>query len=95
MMVPTFKKWILLFVLVLPFYAAQLKAAPAPNNNFVQSAPGMSVEEATAIARRQTGGRVLSAAPDGKKGYRVRVLLDGGRVTTIVVPEKRNTRKSD
>lgn len=94
MMVPSFKKWFLLFVLVLPFYSLDVSGAQAPNN-FVQNASGLSVEEATAIARRQTGGRVLSAAPDGKKGYRVRVLLDGGRVTTVIVPNKRTSRKSD
>ncbi|MDA1076077.1 MAG: hypothetical protein O3A63_15150 [Proteobacteria bacterium] len=84
-------------MLVLPFFAvevaAQTSATTAPNN-FVQNAPGLSVEEATAIARRQTGGRVLSAAPDGKNGYRVRVLLDGGRVTTVIVPDEKPNRKA-
>lgn len=97
MKVPSCKKWILLFVLVLPFCsvdaAAAAGASTAPNN-FVQNAPGLSVEEATAIARRQTGGRVLSAAPDGKNGYRVRVLLDGGRVTTVIVPIEKPNRKA-
>ncbi len=48
----------------------------------------ISLEEATRIVRRAYGGRVLSATPakqNGKSGYKVRVLLDGGRVKTVFV----------
>ncbi len=98
MIAPSFKKWILGFVFVLPFYASGAVAArgsdAVPPSNFVQQ-PAISVEQATAIARRQTGGRVLSATPvdGGNRGYRVRVLLDGGRVTTIVIDRNGGVRK--
>lgn len=48
----------------------------------------ISLEEATDIVRRAYGGRVLSATPvnkNGKRGYQIRVLLDGGRVKTVFV----------
>ena len=52
--------------------------APPPGRN------DMSAEQATTLVRQQTGGRVLSATPV-EGGYRVRVLVDGGRVTTLHV----------
>lgn len=49
--------------------------------------PGITAESAAGIARRETSGRVLSITPinAGQGGYRIRLLLDGGRVTTVVV----------
>ena len=55
----------------------------------------ISLEEATDIVRRAYGGRVLSASPaskNGKKGYQVRVLLDGGRVKTVFVDSNGSVR---
>jgi uncharacterized membrane protein YkoI len=55
----------------------------------------ISLEEATEIVRRAYGGRVLSASPaskNGKKGYQVRVLLDGGRVKTVFVDSNGSVR---
>ena len=55
----------------------------------------ISLEEATDIVRRAYGGRVLSASPaskNGKKGYQVRVLLDGGRVKTVFVDSSGSVR---
>jgi len=46
---------------------------------------GISMQQATAIVRRATGGRVVSASPTKKGGYKVRVVLDGGRVKTYKV----------
>jgi hypothetical protein len=93
------KRWVLGFVLVLPVYTFHAVAAQSsdavPPSNFVQQ-PAISVEQATAIARRQTGGgRVLSAAPveGGNRGYRVRVLLEGGRVTTVVTDRAGGVRE--
>lgn len=60
--------------------------------------PGISLEQATNIVRRQTGGRVLSAAPAGRggnRGYEVRVLVDGKRVTTVFVDSRGNLRSRD
>lgn len=56
--------------------------------------PGISLEQATNIVRRQTGGRVLSAAPAGR-GYEVRVLVDGKRVKTVFVDSRGNLRSRD
>jgi hypothetical protein len=55
--------------------------------NSLTTLQGISAEQATTIVRRETGGRVLSATPldGGKDGYKVRVLVDGGRVTTLHV----------
>jgi len=53
--------------------------APAPGTR------GLTAEKATSLARQHTGGRVLSATPDDSGGYRVRVLTDDGRVTTVRV----------
>lgn len=49
---------------------------------------GISLEQAADKVRRQTGGRVLSASPDergGRRGYNVRVLVDGKRVKQYYV----------
>jgi len=46
---------------------------------------GLSMQEATAIVRRATRGRVVSASPTKNGGYKVRVVLDGGRVKTYKV----------
>ncbi|MDP6374839.1 MAG: PepSY domain-containing protein [Pseudomonadales bacterium] len=62
-----------------------------PRSNTFASPPGtrarLSAEKATTIARRETGGRILSATAvdGGKKGYRVRLLMDGRRVVTVHV----------
>ena len=48
----------------------------------------ISLEQAADKVRRDTGGRVLSATPTeqaGKRGYSVRVLLDGKRVKKVFV----------
>ena len=60
---------------------------PAAANGFAP-APGISIERATAIARKHTGGRVLSATPKQRSmgtEYRIRMLVDGERVMTVVV----------
>jgi hypothetical protein len=78
-----------------PFWAA---AEPELRPNTLVKPPGVSLEQATNIVRRQTGGRVLSAAPsgrDGKRGYEVRVLLDGKRVTKVFVDDQGNLRSGD
>ncbi len=55
----------------------------------------ISLQEATAIARRHTGGRVLSANPMQKRlgtEYRVRMLVDGERVVTVTVDPQGRVR---
>jgi len=58
--------------------------APVFAQQLVQKA-GLSMQEATAIVRRATRGRVVSASPTKNGGYKVRVVLDGGRVKTYKV----------
>ena len=55
---------------------------------------GISADEATSIVRRKYGGRVISVSPvnGGKGGYKVRVLLDGGRVKTVHVDKNGRIR---
>jgi hypothetical protein len=65
-------------------------ANPSGSSSFAP-APGISVEKATSIARRATGGRVLSATPKQRSAgteYRVRMLVDGERVVTVTVDHK-------
>lgn len=50
--------------------------------------PTMSAAQAAALVRRQHGGRVLSvnsSRSGDTLGYKVRVLVDGGRVKTVYV----------
>lgn len=75
-----------------------LAAEPQLQPNTLVKPPGISLEQATNIVRRQTGGRVLSAAPAGRggqRGYDVRVLVDGKRVTTVFVDSQGNMRSRD
>jgi len=49
---------------------------------------GIGPDQAAAIARAQTGGRVLDVQPlpeAGTSAFAVRLLLDAGRVRTVVV----------
>ena len=48
-----------------------------------QVTPSVSADEAAALVRAKSGGRILSVALEGHAGgpvYRVKVLLEGGRV---------------
>ena len=88
---PSSRKLFLGLLLVLPLCAL---AGPA---DFFDKAdqpaqfaapPAISLEQAADQVRRETGGRVLSATPaekGGKRGYSVRVLLDGKRVKKVFV----------
>ena len=75
-----------------PFWLA---AEPELKPNTLVKPPGISLEQATNIVRRQTGGGVLSAAPAGRggqRGYEVRVLVDGKRVKKVFVDGQGNMR---
>ena len=65
--------------------AGNAEKAPVVKRLSAQSQ--MTPESAAGVARRETGGRVLSVTPleGSQRGYRVRLLLDGGRVTTVLV----------
>ncbi len=87
---------VLLTCLALPLEAAPGRdklddlSQPPGTSSFAES-PGISIEKATSIARKHTGGRVLSATPRQRSAgteYRVRMLVDGERVITVTVDHK-------
>ncbi len=56
---------------------------------------GISADEAASIVRGSYGGRVVSVKASGNGGWKVRVLLDGGRVKTVNVDSSGSIRSSD
>ncbi len=65
-----------------------LVAQQAQPNHYAAPVGGISLEQAADKVRRKTGGRVLSATPvekGGRRGYNVRVLVDGKRVKQYYV----------
>jgi hypothetical protein len=64
-------------------------AGPASEpQHYASPVGGISLEQAADKVRRQTGGRVLSATPvekGGRRGYNIRVLVDGKRVKEYYV----------
>ena len=83
---------LVLLILLLPFSMLAI-AAPAqqPQSYNYSKQGGISVEQAAAMVRRETGGRVLSANPvknNGQRGYNIRVLIDGKRVKQYYVDDQ-------
>jgi hypothetical protein len=76
-------------VLALPLvWTAPALAQQSGQSYNYSSQGGISVEQAAAAVRRETGGRVLSANPvrkGGERGFEVRVLIDGKRVKQYYV----------
>lgn len=65
-----------------PAFEASARAVPDPLL-LAQATPSVSAEEAAALVRAQSGGRILSMRLETRSQlpvYRVKVLLDGGRV---------------
>ena len=63
------------------------EGSTAPSSSFVAQ-PSLTAAQAAAKVRREHGGRVLSVNPARRGdalGYRVRVLIDGGRVKTLYI----------
>ncbi len=106
---PSYSKWLLLLVLVLPLsstnvYADVLLSAvmnvsvftgAAKPDTLVSNQPGISIEKATEIVRGKFGGRVLSAVPvkrGEKRGYEVRMLLDGKKVKKVFIDSQGNVK---
>jgi len=92
--------WSVWTVLVLPLglvaapaaasdpWSAVLAAQQAQPNHYAAPVGGITLEQAADKVRRKTGGRVLSATPvekGGRRGYNVRVLVDGKRVKQYYV----------
>ncbi len=59
------------------------------SNTFAQS----SASEAAAIAKAQTGGKVLQVKQNKTGRYRVKVLMPNGQMRLIVVGQPRTTKK--
>ncbi len=84
-----------LFAQPLPNLNGITKEASASSNYFAPQ-PGVTLKQATAIARKHTGGKVLSANPrklGGVTEYRVRMLVDGERVVTLTVDSEGQIRE--
>ena len=67
---------------------SKLVAQQAQPNHYAAPVGGITLEQAADKVRRKTGGRVLSATPvekGGRRGYSVRVLVDGKRVKQYYV----------
>lgn len=78
-----------LYALLMAGLATGLNARAAPVET-AESSPTLPIEadRAAAIARENTGGRVLDVRPladDTGRSYAVRLLLDPGRVRTVLV----------
>lgn len=56
-----------------------------PNRNNFAPRPGLSLDQANHLLRGRIDGRAVAVVPldGGRRGYQVRVLLDGGRIATI------------
>lgn len=83
-------------VLAAPDWTRSAQEQLEPNN--LTRPPGVTLEQAANMVRRQTGGRVLSAAPSsrgGRQGYEVRVLEDGKRVKSYFVDDDGRIRSRD
>lgn len=63
-------------------------ALPAREGVAMLAAAQISLDDAVRRVKAQTGGRVVSATPakkGGRAGYRIRVVVDDGRVKTFFV----------
>ena len=93
-------KWLLWSALVLPSglwagplsaddaWSAMLAGQQVQPNHYAAPVGSITLEQAADKVRRKTGGRVLSATPvekGGRRGYNVRVLVDGKRVKQYYV----------
>lgn len=68
--------------------AAERSVGPRPANLVAPGGAGITREKAVGQVRRLFDGRILSATAverDGRLGFRVRLLTDGGRVRNVYV----------
>lgn len=69
-------------VAIVPTFDASARAVAGPLL-LAQAAPSVSADQAAALVRAQSGGRILGLRLESRAQppvYRVKVLLDGGRV---------------
>ncbi len=96
--------WVLLGALITPWPMVGTTAYAENNPSRqgflakpgVRNAPQVSLQQAINIALSQNGGRLLSAQSKNGQGQRhhIRLLLDGGRVLTVVVDDRGRVQKS-
>lgn len=70
-------------------------AAPVPIT--LAAAGQISLDEAVRQVKAATGGRVVSSGPAkrrGRSGYRIRVVVEGGRVMTYFVDAESGAMQS-
>lgn len=82
-------RWWLSMVLTVCLSAAATDRVEADNGqNAPRMGQAMGPDAAAAAVRRATGGQILRVEPNNQQnnpGYRVRVLLDDGRVRVLSV----------
>lgn len=90
--------WLLLGALALPGVARAgddwLVAAIDLLEQGRRPPPAMSINDAASLAQDRFGGQVISISPaeqDGRRGYRVKILLESGRVKTLFVESRTGT----
>ncbi len=85
---------LLVLAVAAPVVAGEHGEGHGDGQNSGISEGGLSAEQAAAIVRRAYDGRVVSVKPEGNV-YKVRVLLDGGRVKTVQVDSHGNLSDSN
>ena len=80
------RRRLLAFLSVCLPFAAVAAERESTQRNFAPQ-PSVSQNRAVNLVREEVDGRVLSVIPieGGRRGYEVRVLLEGGRIQTIRV----------
>ena len=74
-------------------HVALLMVGASQANNYVNDQGSSQARRAAAAARSHVGGRVISVKPEKQdNGFRVRMLVDGGRVVTVKVDAKGRVR---
>jgi hypothetical protein len=89
---------LLVLAVALPAAAGGHGQGHGQGQNPAMGGGGVSAEQAAEIVRRAYDGRVVSVKPEGGGGetvYKVRVLLDGGRVKTVQVDSRGNLSESN
>ena len=72
-------------------------AFPSPGAVILAAAGKISLDEAVRRVQGATGGRVVSATAStrgGRSGYRIRVVVEDGRVKTFFVDAETGAMKS-
>jgi uncharacterized membrane protein YkoI len=86
-----------LFFCILLSLTPMVDAFPARDAMILAAAGEISLDEAVRRVQSATGGRVVSASASkqgGRAGYRIRVVVEDGRVMTYFVDAESGAMKS-